>query len=155
MTVEADDNLLELISTTVRRASLVIAHDRLLDPSTGLVYRVEAIDFDGVTVVGSADIVAVDVDCDTFTVFIAGHASLDLDGTCDELDVDIEGSGELDLEGPVVERARVSIAETGAVVVNATSELEVSIAGSADVVYLGDPATDINIQGTGDVRDVP
>lgn len=152
MTIEADDNLLELISTEVRGSRLVIRHDEALDPTTDIVYRIEAIDFDGIAVAGSADVVAPGVDCETFSVAVAGFATIDVDGTCDALEVEIAGSGELDAGGLVVDRAEVSIAGSGDVIVNATGELQVSIAGSGDVVYLGDPATDIDIQGSGDVR---
>jgi len=41
---------------------------------------------------------------------------------------------------------------SGDVVVNATDELVVRISGSGEVEYLGDPSTDIDIAGSGDVR---
>jgi len=155
LTVETDDNLLPLISTEVRGSSLVIENEQSIAPSTDIVYRVGAIDFEGVSVAGSADVVASDVDCDVFSVSIAGAGSLDLDGVCNALDIDIAGSGDVDANGLLVERAEVSIAGSGDVAVNASDELDVSIAGSGDVVYLGDPATDIDIQGSGEVRRGP
>lgn len=155
LTIETDDNLLPLISTEVRGSSLVIENDRSISPSTPIVYRIEAIDFDGVSVAGSADVVAPNIDCGTFSVSIAGSGSLDLDGGCTMLDVEIAGSGDLDAEGLSVERADVSIAGAGDVVVDASDELQVSIAGSGNVVYLGDPETDVDIQGSGAVRSRP
>ena len=41
------------------------------------------------------------------------------------------------------------------VLVNATDALDVSIAGSGEVEYLGDPAIEIDISGSGDVRKSP
>jgi len=38
------------------------------------------------------------------------------------------------------------------VLVNATDDLAVSIAGAGTVEYLGDPALDLDISGSGDVR---
>ena len=155
LTIEADDNLLDLISTEVSGSRLVIDHEGSLDPSADIVYRVEAIDFDGVSIAGSADVVAPDLSCDVFSVSVAGSGSLDLDGSCEGLEVDIAGSGDLDASGLVVDRADVSIAGSGDVVVNAAEQLRVSITGSGDVQYLGDPATDIDIRGSGDVRRGP
>ncbi len=155
LTIEADDNLLELINTEVRGSRLVIDHEGSLSPSADIVYRIEAIDFDGVEIAGSADVVASDVDCDIFSVSVAGSGSIELDGSCEEIEVDIAGSGDLDAGGLLVDRAAVSIAGSGDIVVNAAEELEVSIAGSGDVVYLGDPATDIDVQGSGNVRRAP
>jgi hypothetical protein len=155
LTIEADDNLLALISTEVRGSSLVIENEQSMSPSTDIVYRIEAIDFDGVSIAGRAEVVAPNVDCDTFSVSVAGSGSFDLDGSCDVLDVDIAGSGNVDADGLLVERADVSITGSGDVVVNASDELDVSITGSGDVVYLGDPATDIDIQGSGVVQRGP
>jgi hypothetical protein len=155
LTIEADDNLLPLISTEVRGSRLVIDHERELSPTADIVYRIEAIDFDGVAIAGSADVVAPDVDCGVFSVSVAGSGSLDLDGVCEGLEVDIAGSGDLDAGGLVVDRAAISIAGSGDVVVNATEELRVSIAGSGDVVYLGDPVTEVDIGGSGEVRRGP
>lgn len=155
LTIETDDNLLELIDTEVRGSRLVIDHERSLSPSAGIVYRIEAVDFDGVEIAGSADVVASDVECDTFSMTIAGSGSIELDGSCQRIEVDIAGSGDLDAGGLVVDRAEVSIAGSGDVIVNASEELQVSIAGSGNVVYLGDPATDIDVQGSGEVSRGP
>ena len=155
LTIEADDNVLPLISTDVRGSTLVIEHDEPISPSAAIVYRIEAIEFEGVAVAGSADVVAPNIECGTFSVSVAGAGSLDLDGRCDVLDVEIAGSGDLDAEGLGVERAAVSIAGSGDVLVNVREALEVSISGSGDVVYLGDPETDVDIQGSGAVRPRP
>jgi hypothetical protein len=155
LTIETDDNLLQLIDTEVTGSRLVIDHEGSLNPTAGIVYRIEAIDFDGVTIAGSADVVASDVDCDTFSVTVAGSGSIELEGSCAVIDVDIAGSGDLDAGGLSVDRATVSIAGSGDVIVDAAEELQVSIAGSGNVVYLGDPATDIDVQGSGEVRQGP
>jgi hypothetical protein len=155
LSIEADDNLLELIDTEVRGSRLVIDHEGSLSPSTDIVYRVEAIDFDGVAIAGSADVVAPDVDCDIFSVSIAGSGSMEVDGSCEGIEIDIAGSGDIDAGGLLVDRAEVSIAGSGDVIVNADEGLRVSIAGSGNVVYLGDPATEIDVQGSGEVRRGP
>lgn len=155
LTVEADDNLLPLITTEVRGSRLVIEHEGSISPTRNIVYQVGAIEFDGVSIAGSANVVAPNVDCDTFSVSVAGSGTFDVDGACDALDVDIAGSGDVDAEGLLVSRAEVSIAGSGDVIVAATDELRVSIAGSGDVVYIGDPSTDIDIEGSGDVRQGP
>ncbi len=155
LTVEADDNLLELITTSVRGSRLVIEFDEPLRPSEAIVYRIEMIEFDEVAVAGSADVVAPNLACGTFSVTVTGSGSFDLGGTCDALDVSIAGSGDVDASDLAVARADISIAGSGDVLVNATDALDVSIAGSGDVEYLGDPAIEIDISGSGDVRKSP
>jgi hypothetical protein len=155
LTIEADDNLLELITTSVSGSRLEIEFDEPLRPSEAIVYRIGVIEFDAVTVAGSADVVAPSLACDTFSVSVAGSGSFDLGGTCDALDVSIAGSGDVDASDLAVARADVSITGSGDVVVNATDALDVSIAGSGEVEYFGDPAIEIDISGSGDVRRSP
>jgi hypothetical protein len=155
LTIEADDNLLELIATSVSGSRLVIEFDEPLRPSEAIVYRIGVIEFDKVTVAGSADVVAPNLACGTFSVSVAGSGSFDLGGTCDALDVSIAGSGDVDASELAVARADVSIAGSGDVLVNATDALDVSIAGSGEVEYLGEPAIEIDISGSGDVRKSP
>jgi hypothetical protein len=155
LTIEADDNLLELITTSVSGSRLVIEFDEPLRPSDAIVYRIGAIEFEAIAVAGSADVVAPNLACGTFSVAVAGSGSFDLGGTCDALDVSIAGSGDIDAGDLAVARADVSIAGSGDVLVNATDALDVSIAGSGDVEYLGDPAIEIDISGSGDVRKSP
>ena len=155
LTIAADDNLLELIATSVSGSRLVIEFDEPLRPSETIVYRIGVIEFDGVAIAGSADVVAPNLACGTFSVSVAGSGSFDLGGTCDALDVSIAGSGDVDAGDLAVARADVSIAGSGDVLVNATDALDVSIAGSGDVEYLGDPAVKIDISGSGDVRKRP
>ncbi len=155
LTIEADDNLLPLITTDVRGSRLVIGHEGTFSPSRDIVYRIEATELAGVAIAGSADVVAPGLDCDTFSVSVAGSGSFDVGGSCARLDVEIAGSGDVDGEDLTVSRADVSIAGSGDVIVDASDELHVSITGSGDVVYVGDPATDIDIRGSGNVRRAP
>jgi hypothetical protein len=155
LTIETDGNLLPLITTDVTGARLVIRHEEPISPSQDILYRIEATELDGVSIAGSADLVAPDLACDTFTASVAGAGSFDVGGACDRLDVQIAGSGDVDGEDLAVARADVTIAGSGDVIVDARDELHVSITGSGDVVYVGDPATDIDIQGSGNVRRAP
>lgn len=155
LTIETDDNLLELITTEVTGSRLVIRNERSIDPSDDVLIRIGAVDFEGVSIAGSADVAVPSLDCGTFTVSVTGSGDLDLDGRCDRLEVEIRGSGDLDAEDLVVETADIDIAGSGDVVVNATDDLLVSIAGSGDVEYLGDPATSIDVRGSGEVQRRP
>ncbi len=150
--IEADDNLLPLLSSEVRGRRLELRTRESIAPSQPIVYTIGAVAFEGISIVGSGDVVATNLDCTSFDASIAGAGDLDLTGECDRLDLSITGTGGFAGEAFEVATADIGISGSGNVVVNATDELVVRITGSGDVGYLGDPSTDIDIAGSGDVR---
>lgn len=152
LTIEAEDNLLPLLSTEVEGSRLELRTRESISPTRPIVYTVSAIAFEGISIVGSGDVEATNLDCESFDASVAGAGNLDLTGQCDGLDLSITGSGNFAGESFEVGTADIEISGSGDVVVNATDELVVRISGSGDVEYLGDPSTDIDIAGSGDVR---
>ncbi|MFW2335701.1 GIN domain-containing protein [Ilumatobacter sp.] len=150
--IEADDNLLPLLSSEVRGRRLELRTRESIAPSQPVVYTIGAVAFEGISIVGSVDLVATNLDCTSFDASIAGAGDLDLTGECDRLELSITGTGGFAGEAFEVATADIDISGSGNVVVNATDELVVRITGSGDVAYLGDPSTDIDIAGSGDVR---
>ena len=64
----------------------------------------------------------------------------------------IAGSCNIDAAALKAKRARVSISGSGGATVNATDALDVRIAGSGDLRYLGAPRLTQNVSGSGSVR---
>lgn len=152
LTIEAEDNLLPLLTSEVEGSRLELRSSESISPTRPIVYTIGAVTFEGVSIVGSGDLVATNLDCDSFDAAVAGAGNLDLTGRCGGLDLSITGSGDFAGEDFEVTTAEIDIAGTGDVVVNATDDLVVRISGSGDVEYLGSPSTDIDIAGSGDVR---
>jgi hypothetical protein len=152
LTIEAEDNLLPLLSSEVTGSRLELRTSESISPTRPIVYTIGAIAFEGISIVGSGDLVAANLDCNSFNASVAGSGNFDLTGQCDRLDLSITGSGDFAGEAFEVGTADIDISGSGDVVVNATDELVVRITGSGDVEYLGDPSTDIDIAGSGDVR---
>ena len=152
LTIEADDNLLPLLTSDVVAGRLELRTRESIAPSQPVVYTIDAVAFEGISIVGSGDLVATNLDCTSFDASIAGAGDLDLTGECDRLDLSITGTGGFAGEAFEVATADIDISGSGKVVVNASDELVVRITGSGDVGYLGDPSTDIDIAGSGDVR---
>jgi hypothetical protein len=152
LVVEAEDNLLPLLTSEVRDGRLELEWTEPLSPTEPIRYTISARALEGVSIIGSADVVASGLDCATFRASVAGAGSFDVDGSCDALDLSVAGSGDFDGEELTVRSASVSIAGSGDALVNASDELRVSIAGSGDVEYLGDPDVELDIAGSGDVR---
>jgi hypothetical protein len=152
LTIEAENNLLPLLSSEVKGTRLELRTRESISPTEPIVYTIGAVAFEGISIVGSGDLVATNLDCNAFNASVAGSGDFDLTGRCDRLDLSITGSGDFAGDSFEVGAADIEISGSGDVVVNATDELVVRITGSGDVAYLGDPSTDIDIAGSGDVR---
>lgn len=149
--IEAEDNLLPLLTSRVDGSTLKLIPSESISPTEPITYTLGATSLKGISISGSGNVVVPNLDCSTFEVSVSGSGTFDVGGVCDGLDLSIAGSAVFDGERLVVARATVSINGNGDAIVNATDELVVSINGAGDVRYVGDPATEININGSGNV----
>jgi Putative auto-transporter adhesin, head GIN domain len=150
--VEAEDNILPLLTTEVVGGRLELGSTGSFTTTRGIHYTITAATLTGVTIRGSGSVVADGVDADSFAVRIEGSGDVTPTGTAASLTVQIDGSGNVnafDLEATTVD---VEINGSGSASVYAIQALDVQINGSGDVAYDGDPAVDESINGSGDVR---
>lgn len=175
VTLEADENLLPLIETTVRRGTLEIKPARRsLDLSSKAIHIVvQAKSIEQLSLGGSGSITAdavqgrklaleiggsgsVEVqraDVERVAVAIGGAGRVKLDaGSARKLEMNVGGSGATHASGFVVDDADVTIAGAGDADLAVRSRLEVTIAGSGSVRYLGDPKLDRTVIGAGLIR---
>jgi hypothetical protein len=152
LTIEAEDNLLPLLTSEVRGSTLELGAQEAMSPTRPITYTVGAAVVEGVSVSGIGEVVVPNLACESFTVDLSGTGTYDVGGECDQLELSISGSGDFDGEDLAVAIASVSISGSGDAIVNATDQLHVSISGSGNVAYVGDPVTDVDIDGAGDVR---
>lgn len=107
-----------------------------------------------VSVAGSGDIEA-DVDCPEVNAVIAGSGTIKLSGQTREVKIDIAGSGDFKAAELLSERSKVSIAGSGSAWVFASTNLDISIAGSGDVYYKGNPGNiKKSIAGSGNIKPI-
>lgn len=89
------------------------------------------------------------------TFSIAGSGKIIIDGKSSDLEARISGSGNIRGENFQVEKCTVKVAGSGNVSIHVTDDLDVSIAGSGDVRYKGDPKKVNNhSSGSGSVRKI-
>lgn len=173
VTLEADENILPLVETTVTGGSLQIRTRRGqdIDPQV-LRIVVQARQIDSLSVAGSGtitgvaltgrtlkldlggsgDIVLQRASFDALGVSVGGSGNIRLDGKARAMKLSLAGSGGVTADGLLVDEARISIAGSGSASVSARTSLEVSIAGSGSVRYHGDPTLTRSIAGSGDVQ---
>jgi hypothetical protein len=171
--IEADDNILPLISSTVREGALAITYTRPCVLPSGTV-RITAtapvireiailgtgrVKSDGVLrsetlaarITGSGDM-DLAVETATLATTITGTGNVKLAGTTQAHTISLPGAGTVDATALQTERTTVEILGSGTAKVNASQSLTVKITGAGTVLYAGNPQVEQTITGTGTVR---
>jgi hypothetical protein len=172
--IETDDNLLEVIETSVSGSTLTIGTRSGvdIDPSTAPVFRLGCpqlsraslsgagiIDLAECTADGSVEldmsgtgqIIATQIDSDDVRVSVSGTGDIEAGGRADDLGVDLSGLGEFRGEGLESRHVQIDLSGVGTATVWATDTLDVDISGDGVVRYLGSPQVSQTITGVGTV----
>jgi hypothetical protein len=151
LTIEAEDNILPLLTTEVRNGRLELGAKQSISLTREIVYTITVVSLEAVSVSGSGSVTATGVDADGFDVEISGSGTVTPGGVSESLDLSISGSGVFEGEGLVSVTGTVSLSSSGNAVVNVTEDLDVRLTSSGSVEYLGDPGVSISRSGTGDI----
>lgn len=171
LTIEAEDNLLPLLTTEVRNGCLTLGTKENLRPTRPIVFRITVDRLEAVRVSGSGDVRVeqlqsprldarisgsgrlrvVRLDTPDLDADISGSGSATFAGRADEVRLDVSGSGAFNAADLKAADARVSIAGSGSATVHATERLSADISGSGAVHYLGDPQVSRHVSGSGSI----
>ncbi|MEJ6022660.1 head GIN domain-containing protein [Ramlibacter sp. PS4R-6] len=154
LTIEADENLLPLIETGVKRGTLEIKPVRrnLQLEARAIRIVVQARRIEELGIAGAGSITAGALSAKQLRLDISGSGNVRVDGTATRFVASIAGSGDIAASRLVADDVDVTIAGAGAVQVAARSRLDVTIAGSGGVTYYGDPAVSRTIVGAGAIK---
>jgi hypothetical protein len=159
--LEAEDNILDAISTEVSNGVLHIGTKRCIRNTRPIKVYATAEKIESIAVSGSGSIIGTNtITSDDLRLEISGSGASDLDLRCRTLQMDISGSGRARLSGRVVEqsaqisgsgsilgynlstdRSDLTLSGSGTAQVNVSKELSVDISGSGMVYYIGSPGT--------------
>lgn len=151
LVIEAEDNIMPLLTTEVKSGTLELGADSPISPTKEIRYTISAAALEGVTISGSGNITATNVESPEFAAVIAGSGHIEPVGSADVLTVSISGSGEYAGAGLEARTGVVTVSGSGDAAVYVTDVLDVTISGSGSVEYLGNPALKTSISGSGDV----
>jgi len=174
--IEAEDNILPILQTYVRDGVLVIEQKefkcvrpkkpvnvyvamdevkQLTLSGSGKIIGQTKITSDslGVKVSGSGDI-DFDVDTEKLRTTISGSGNAQLKGDATTHDITISGSGDIQSYDLDTEKSTVKVFGSGKSEVSVSDELDVTITGSGDVYYKGDPVINTQITGSGKMKKV-
>jgi uncharacterized protein (TIGR03437 family) len=152
--VEADDNVLPLITTRVRDGALKIASERPYNtPQGGVKISVSVPTLDGVDLLGVGNFTITGVSGDSFVVGIIGVGSVTASGSVGSVEVFMQGVGSASFFNLAAQHVRVWSMGVGSAEVNATASLFARVFGLGNVVYSGNPAeVDGKVEGLGSIR---
>lgn len=175
--IEADENILPIIETTIERGNLKIGTDwgYSLRPSRPVKIYVSAPVFNAARTSGSGNIagntsihadgdldlgvsgsgnIDLKIEATNVSADISGSGSIKLAGTAKSLRGSIAGSGDIRAAELRTSTSKFSIAGSGNASVHADEQLDADIAGSGDVRYSGNPKLSTQIAGSGSVKKI-
>lgn len=152
--IEADDNLLPLLTSEVRGRRLELGMRSGLNVTiqSQVRYHITVKDLHGLVISGSGKVQATGIATDALETTISGSGSVMAAGQAARQELTISGSGAYDAAELVTGAAHVRVSGSGSATINARETLDVRISGSGSVRYLGQPAVTRSISGSGSIR---
>ena len=151
LTIEADDNLLPLLTSEVSGDTLHLGvrPNTTLRPRQSIIYRLTVRQLAGLGISGSGTVTASKIQTSRLRTDISGSGPISITGSAVDQELEISGSGEYRAEELVSKTLRAQISGSGNAVVSVTESLDVEISGSGSLTYEGDPRISQQISGSG------
>ena len=153
ITVQGDDNLLELIETRIEGGRLVVESRGSYRSRTPLRVAVQLPALRAFTLEGSADARIGGLNEKALEIELNGSGNIVASGSVETLDVDLNGSGNASLGELKAVTVEADLNGSGDITVAASGALEAELNGSGDIRYRGTPAKlRMEINGSGDIE---
>ena len=173
--VEAEDNILPLILTSVKNNTLIIDCEENIRTHEAVNVYITVKELCDAELSGSGSIITkselrcdkmnlrlsgsgtvkFDVSASHLKTTLSGSGNMELNGSSDESSMRISGSGNIDARKMKTVMSTVHISGSGSARVDVNRELNVNITGSGNVRYVSEPAKVItNITGSGEVQKI-
>jgi len=150
--VEADDNVLSLITTEVSNNVLRLRSAKNYSSSEPVKFRISVPNLEGLSVEGAGHIDIKGLNNDKFEIDSEGAAAIDVSGKTKLIDIDTSGAGKIDTHNLHAARAVVDSKGVAQIDLDVTDQLDVTISGPSSVYYKGDPKVNKTIHGPGKVE---
>jgi len=173
LTIEADDNLMSYIETTVENGRLKIHPKQVnLRSTKTLRYEIKIKQVDNVSLSGSHKVHADRLKAENLTVSVSGSGKIEIPQLeANNLSIHISGSGNSQISGKVIKQsisvsgsgdhhadsldsqvAEIRISGSGSATVWAREKLDVSVSGSGSIHYYGTPSISQHVSGSGRIK---
>ena len=137
--VEADDNLLQYITTEVRRGVLKLETERKFNTSNPIRVRISAPDIEGIESSGAANVVLTGLNNAGLEIDSSGASKIKVSGETAKLVVDVSGATQVDAVGLAAENANVEASGASTVELLVNGNLKTNASGASTIRYAGSP----------------
>jgi Putative auto-transporter adhesin, head GIN domain len=151
--IEIDDNLIGLIRTDVSGDQLTISRLADFTSAKGLIVSITVNHLISASLSGSGDLTIENVHEDHFLINVSGSGSVKASGNANRVNLTIGGSGEINAFGLIAASASARVGGQGSIKVFVTENLDASIRGVGQIVFLGTPpSVQKHIEGIGQIE---
>lgn len=150
--IEADDNILPLITTDVSGGVLRIRSKGNFSVEEPIKVKVTTPTLEGLSASGAGRIEISGLQNDRFEIESNGAPTLKVSGETQTLQIKANGAGKVDAHKLRATKAFVESNGVAKVEVSASEELNANVSGPSQVVYSGDPKVTKSVHGPGSVE---
>lgn len=148
----ADDNLMHRVKTKVQNGKLKIYLENGNYSNTHLEANITVADLSEVENNGVGHMYVFNATgVSSFKATNTGTANIYIEGSCNDLNIFNEGSGNILAFEMPSDYCKVYNRGSGEIEVNCTSNLDVTIVGSGNIHYVGNPQITAEIEGSGEI----
>ena len=150
--ISAEENLMHLIRTDVRRNTLIIDTKKNISPRKEIRIYITTPELNSIDCSGANNVTAYNIDSDNFDVDLSGAGSIKLSGDVNRLKAEISGAGNISAKHLKANRVAISVSGAASADVYAAEYLDASVSGVGSIDYYGDPKkTNTRVSGVGSI----
>jgi hypothetical protein len=150
--LEADDNIVPLVSTEVSNNILYVKGLQDFSVSEPIALKISVPNLDGLSVAGAGTMDISDLKNDKFEIDSSGAPTIKVSGNTKVVDIDTSGAAKIDTHKLHAAKAVVDSKGVSKVDLAASDQLDVKISGPSHVTYIGDPVVNKTVNGPGKVE---
>lgn len=139
LTIEADDNLLEQITTEVNGDTLVISAKDRISTKNKVNIKIAMPELTEMDISGASTAVVTSVKTDSLNLEATGASKIKIEGEVKSLEANASGASGIDAENLRTENADVDSSGASSVTVSPANELKAEASGASSVLYAGEP----------------
>lgn len=151
--IQAEENLLPLIKTSVINGNLIIETKKGLNPRKEIKILVTTPNINYVDVSGANSLQIFNIDEEMFEVNLSGAGSIYLNGKVEKLSADLSGAGSIDSKDLIANEVEISVSGAASADVFAKGKIDASVSGVGSINYYGNPKkVNSNVSGVGSIN---
>ncbi|MBK7681205.1 MAG: DUF2807 domain-containing protein [Bacteroidia bacterium] len=172
LTIVAQENIAENIELKSKNQRLIIQSNRILKSEKPIEILITCTSLKGIELNGSGKIdiinqydtpkanfvingsgkILANLNAKEIKSKINGSGEMNFSGSTQELTLEINGSGDINAQNLTANDCDIDINGSGKAFLTVTDKLDISIVGSGDVIYAGEPIIKSSVTGNGKIK---